>query len=80
MADADRSGGFVLGKHQHLVWLAVRDQKWRVGGNQHFLRKLTITRQTLTQASDETGAPVRVEVRLGLIEQEQAVGVPKQQA
>ena len=69
VADADRAAGFVLGEHQHLVRLAVGDQERRVGGNQHFLREITITRQALAQAGDEVGAPVRVEVRLRFVGQ-----------
>ena len=66
MADADRAASFVLGKHQNLVRLAVGDQKWCVGGDQHFLREFTLARQALAQAADEVCTPVGIEVRFVL--------------
>src|SRR5579875_2327824 len=51
VADADRAAGFVLLEHQYLVRLAVRDQIWRVGSDQHLLRKFTRAGQALTQSA-----------------------------
>ena len=51
-----------------------------MGSYQHLLRELTIPRQALAQTANEVGAPVRIEVRLRLVEQEQAVCVAEQQA
>ena len=80
VGDADRAAGFVLLEHQYLVRLAVGNQIWRVGSDQHLLRKFTRAGQALTQSADEVGAPVWIEMGFRLVEQEKAVGVAEQQA